>query len=75
MDNCGQLFPKVMQAYISGSLISFFFFQTLQHDRSQSVDKNNLTKISQKIYFQPTWQFWHNCVTIYIARFLQSIAA
>ena len=37
-----------MEAYISGFALTFFF-QTLQHDKGQYVEKNHLNEISPKI--------------------------
>ena len=37
-----------MQGYISGYALTIFF-QTLQHDKGQYVDKNHLSEISPKI--------------------------
>ena len=37
-----------MEAYISGFALTFFF-QSLQHDKGQYIEKNHLNEISPKI--------------------------
>ena len=52
--DCG---PKICKPIIA-QMCSKYFFQTLENDRAQSVEKSHSSQISQKIVIWAKWAIW-----------------
>ena len=60
-----------MEAYISGFALTFFF-QSLQHDKGQYIEKNHLNEISPKILLCQVNSFYPIFGQVIIPSTLQS---